>query len=676
MRKTLFVMFSVVLMVFAFVACEGEPTTIPEEQIEANNLAESYISSVKYLSVLNEAFAVEDETISVTSSSAGSVVVTFNNYTGDAVAKTGDIEGIVSGELTYTFSEASTSARTLSDMNYAIETTQPLVFNLKDGSKAEDTIDFEINGSCRIDLIVTGNAITGISAGSSIGAINEATITVGKGDTAITVDIDDIEVDIEDSIKDDTPVERPEIADEKALRTAASTGSGTYYLTADIPLTAQLDITAAITIDGDGHTISKDTAGVSDAAVETDSIIQISADGATLRNLTVEGSSALTDEWDSGEYGIKIYDADGVTLHNVTVTAVNAGIQVNGSKVTLTGTTTVTGNVFGGIEVCNGTAEDLSISTLTINGTVVSTDETVPAVWIDGNDVGHTVEVGTSGLSSFTSVTSPNQTWYITDAQTEFPVNQKGKTAINEAADFNDLKTGKYILTDDIELATPITISADNVSIYGAGHTITVPVADVSANSAPIVVTGSGVDISYATIEASGSTASSVFIIQLGSGKGATAEEGSTPSDITLSNVAIKNSNITAGINIHTANDVTLEDISSDASKKAPINISSADVILTGAFELKFVDDYGWAWAVQVNGHDGSPEHQASTVDFSDSTGIDILWQECVGSFPVDNDAKGKGQSQITAPRGYVATPVPDENSTGWAWMVPPVTNL
>ncbi|MBO5096072.1 MAG: hypothetical protein J6B98_04280, partial [Bacilli bacterium] len=58
---------------------------------------------------------------------------------------------------------------------------------------------------------------------------------------------------------------------------------------------------------------------------------------------------------------------------------------LNGSEVELTGTTTVTGNEFGGIEVSKGTAPNNS--KLTVAGTVVSTDEDVncPAIWlIDG----------------------------------------------------------------------------------------------------------------------------------------------------------------------------------------------------------------------------------------------------------------------------------------------------
>ena len=160
----------------------------------------------------------------------------------------------------------------------------------------------------------------------------------------------------------------------------------------------------------------------------------------------------------------------------------------------------------------------------------------------------------------------------------------------------------------------------------------------------------------------SGTSSNSVFAIQIGSGDGAMT---SAPSGIRLSDVEIVNNEKACGINIHTANKVVLENITSDASKKAPINISSSSVTLTGDF---FLAESAWKYDVQVNGNGGSPEHKASTVDFSNTTGINIVWQEYVGdeaSMPDDVKVNDDGQNQITAPADFSATKL---ETAGWYW--------
>ena len=191
MRKKMFAALGIILMLFAFVACQGEPTTISEEQAKANGLAADYISSIRYAEVLNVAFKNNNSNLTVENATADSVTVTFNNYTGDAVPATGDIKGIKSGSLKYTFTE--TKAAT--GKGYTIETAKPLVFILKDGSTAEDTIEFKISGSCTIDLTITDSKITGVKD-AEFGEVKTAEkITVGD----MPVALEDIEIDIDNS---------------------------------------------------------------------------------------------------------------------------------------------------------------------------------------------------------------------------------------------------------------------------------------------------------------------------------------------------------------------------------------------------------------------------------------------------------------------------------------------
>ena len=204
MKKPMLVAFSILLMLFAFVACQGNPTEIPEEQIEAENLAEDYLSSIRYADVLYKVF--EGETgIELKASTANSITVSFKDYTGEAVKKTGDIEGIKSGVLEYTFNEPS--AKTLSDKSYTIKTgdDEPLVFMLKEGATAETTISFTISGSCKIDLQITSDKITGIGAGASFGKIESGTITVGEGEDAIEVDPDNVNITIDNEATTEEP---------------------------------------------------------------------------------------------------------------------------------------------------------------------------------------------------------------------------------------------------------------------------------------------------------------------------------------------------------------------------------------------------------------------------------------------------------------------------------------
>ena len=65
------------------------------------------------------------------------------------------------------------------------------------GATAETTISFTISGSCKIDLQITSDEITGIGAGAFFGKIESGTITVGEGEDAIEVDPDNVNITID-----------------------------------------------------------------------------------------------------------------------------------------------------------------------------------------------------------------------------------------------------------------------------------------------------------------------------------------------------------------------------------------------------------------------------------------------------------------------------------------------
>lgn len=193
---------------------------------------------------------------------------------------------------------------------------------------------------------------------------------------------------------------------------------GTFYLADDIsdmPTQLNIDIAAGTTlvIDGNGKTISRDVDDESDNVGEK-AIVQILSGNVTLKNMTIDGINPPTEDWNSGEFGIKVYGKIAtVTLENVTVTNCNAGILVDGSTVTLNGTIDLSGNYAGGINVDkrSGNPGTVNISSV---ATIVCTDNDNPAIWLDDNDNRGTINDSTNTLKKYNK---DAQIWYLTPSQ-------------------------------------------------------------------------------------------------------------------------------------------------------------------------------------------------------------------------------------------------------------------
>jgi hypothetical protein len=137
--------------------------------------------------------------------------------------------------------------------------------------------------------------------------------------------------------------------------------------------------------------------------------ILVLSSGVEINDVTVT-MSGEANKW-QGVYGIQVYNATDVTLKDVTVSGADGGILVNGSEVELTGTTTVSGNEFGGIEVSKGTAAELTNSTLTVTGNLVNASEAYgkPSIWLV-NDQG--VVTGTNAPTAINTTIKVDQTQY------------------------------------------------------------------------------------------------------------------------------------------------------------------------------------------------------------------------------------------------------------------------
>ena len=156
---------------------------------------------------------------------------------------------------------------------------------------------------------------------------------------------------------------------------AASNGGDTITLEGDVSIDHQVTITQALTIDGNGHTVSPTFArtGTSNNA----SFGIIGTAGVTLVDLTIDGVAG------TNLHGINVYHSTGVWLEGLTlknnVGFGNYGLVVNGSAVTINNITTA--NNFGGIDADKGTVTNPVL--LTVAGVSHHSDIVFPGIYVD-----------------------------------------------------------------------------------------------------------------------------------------------------------------------------------------------------------------------------------------------------------------------------------------------------
>lgn len=125
-------------------------------------------------------------------------------------------------------------------------------------------------------------------------------------------------------------------------------------VTADFTTNAQLQITKAITVNGNGHTISAGTWTDANTSSKGDAhLVSINAgdNAVIIKNITLTGAKHIGDDYASG---LNVYLSSNVTLDKVTLKDNDAaGMIVNGSNVKATGLVT-SGNGWGGVNVDKG----------------------------------------------------------------------------------------------------------------------------------------------------------------------------------------------------------------------------------------------------------------------------------------------------------------------------------
>ena len=250
MKKTLFATISILLMLFAFVACDGGsqgPTGGDVTESEAKTFAGNYLGSINFSQLIVDAFNDDVKGVSVESATANGFVITLKDYSGpafpgttitvpaakaaadDSATDTDDTESseaegesikiskIASGSIEFTFTTAD------SKTTYTARTLEkaPIVF---EGAPKGADLAFEISGPATVSFSkLSDGIITGFESGSEVtlSAPTSSEISVGGA----SVDYDDIKESAKGGF--DQTATAPVADEEDDGETGGETGSNT-----------------------------------------------------------------------------------------------------------------------------------------------------------------------------------------------------------------------------------------------------------------------------------------------------------------------------------------------------------------------------------------------------------------------------------------------------------------
>ena|GEM_PF-2521530 len=391
---------------------------------------------------------------------------------------------------------------------------------------AANTTVTNLNLNAATNVTGTGTvANANITANGSTLAKRPTNLVISPG---ITVVVPDAPVVDNGSSTPSTPSTTRNVATEAQLLSAlADSKIKTINVTADIAASKTIVIDRAVTLNGKDNTISLSGEWVGDKNAGKHGILVQSKDVKINDIVVTLDKFNITDEtpiW-GGNYGIQVYDATGVTLNNVTVSGADGGILVNASLVTLTGTTNVSGNEFGGIEVSKGEGKTRA-SVLTLSGTLVNDTEADahPTVWIehdaDGTAQGEFINTSTRQLIESTVPKGSK-------VQTFYKLNVYNEAQLRAAVADESMTT--ITLGDSIpNLESSIELNYPGVTLDGRGHWLNF--MGLQDNDKPlrsgILIQADGVTISEVSLFSSGDslTWNGTYGIQVYNAKDVTIE--------------------------------------------------------------------------------------------------------------------------------------------------------
>nr|WP_249436048.1 S-layer homology domain-containing protein [Paenibacillus sp. Marseille-Q4541] len=256
---------------------------------------------------------------------------------------------------------------------------------------------------------------------------------------------------------------------------AVSLDNNKVKLGADLVGAESVRISGAnVEIDGANHSISITGKG---------NKMTVENNGVKISNLTVK---------DSSEYNLHVYNAEGVVLENVTLNnSKKGGLLVNGSKVTVRDITT-SNNSWGGIEVAKGSAENLSASTLTVEGKNTHSENV--AIWtVNPNGEGNQVVDEAGEYRSYEDA-RPGKKGY-----TNYILNNAYQVVntFDELSAAVKVNNNKVMLGSDIaEEGKVLELTGENVTLHGGSKTLSLTDANNS-----FLITGNGATIVKLTVK-------------------------------------------------------------------------------------------------------------------------------------------------------------------------------
>tara|TARA_Y100000114_G_C11761826_1_gene330220 strand:+ start:217 stop:2982 length:2766 start_codon:yes stop_codon:yes gene_type:complete len=273
-------------------------------------------------------------------------------------------------------------------------------------------------------------------------------------------------------------------------------------------------------------------------------------------------------------YVVQVYDTTGVTLNSLRMTGGDAALLVNGSEVTLTGNTHVSGNEFGGIELSRGSGvtrvSSLTIPTGNMYGLWNATESQYnPTLWVDDTEA----NISTDLLFEATYLSPGSQPVYYKSAEIADVVATNTTTTTNyatlqaavSAASPNDT----IVLVRDATLDTMITLSQP-LTIDGQGFTAT----------ASYSYTTNGVNnaVLLANAGASGTTIKNITLTNTSTGEKPHGFVAQFAGAISFDTVVFANGR--AGV-INNGSQVTMHNITTQNNSWYGVNVDRDNATLT-----------------------------------------------------------------------------------------------
>lgn len=232
---------------------------------------------------------------------------------------------------------------------------------------------------------------------------------------------------------------------------------GTVTLNGDVTTSSEVTVTRAVTLNGNGHTLSPNFTKSSSDNNAAIGVIGVS--GVTIHNLTIDGTSGTT------LHGVNLYEASNAQLNSLTIHDNDRyGVVVNSSDATIDSITT-SGNGWGGINVdmvtmaasvtMTGTNSHDEFNALFVEGSGASmTDSTTSSQYYEypaGSGVYHTK---TSDLGSVVNTTTRKAYDTIQSA-----INDSATTA----GDVITVAAGSY--AENVTITKGVTLEGPNVDV-------------------------------------------------------------------------------------------------------------------------------------------------------------------------------------------------------------------